>query len=84
MLPRAADVRRIAIAIAGCSVLMLGLVLVVVPIPGTSLVVFPLGLAILAKEFVWARRTLDWSRRIARAFWTRVALRFSTPGASTL
>jgi hypothetical protein len=74
-----AEVRRIAIAIAGCGVLGLGLVLIVVPVPGTSIVVFPLGFAILAKEFVWARRALARSRRIAQAFWT--AVRQPSPGA---
>lgn len=67
-----AKVRKIAIAIAGCSVLALGLILVVVPVPGTTVVIVPLGLGILAKEFVWARRMLAWSRRIARALWAAV------------
>ncbi len=52
-------VRRVAIAIAGFTVLLVGLVLLVVPVPGTSVVVIPLGLAILACEFQWARRLLD-------------------------
>ena len=46
------------IGIAGVSVLVLGLVLLVVPVPGTTFVIMPLGLAILAKEFPWARRLL--------------------------
>jgi len=66
------EVRRIAIGIGGFSVLALGLALVVVPVPGTSIVVIPLSFAILAKEFVWAQRTLAWSRRVARALWTGV------------
>jgi tellurite resistance protein TerC len=61
--------RRIAIAIAGFSVLALGLALVVVPVPGTSIVVIPLGLGILAKEFTWAKRTLAWATRAAQAVW---------------
>jgi Putative transmembrane protein (PGPGW) len=52
--------RRVAITIAGFTVLLLGLALVVVPVPG-SVVVIPLGLAILAREFQWARRLLDGS-----------------------
>jgi tellurite resistance protein TerC len=61
--------RRIALAIAGFSVLALGIVLVVVPVPGTSIVVIPLGLSILAKEFTWARRTLAWVTRAVQALW---------------
>jgi hypothetical protein len=66
------EVRRIAIAIGGFSVLALGLALILVPVPGTSIVVIPLGFAILAKEFVWAKRSLAWSRHLARALWNRV------------
>jgi len=55
-------------AIAGCSVLVLGLALLAVPVPGTSIVLIPLGFAILDKEFVWARLTVAWSRPTARAF----------------
>lgn len=70
-------IRKLGIAIAGLSVLVCGLGLIVVPIPGTSFVVIPLGLTILAKEFVWARRMLGWSRRIARALWTGVRRRWT-------
>ena len=64
--------RRIALAIAGFSVLALGLALVVVPVPGTSIVVIPLGFTILAKEFTWARNTLAWGTRLVRALWFAV------------
>jgi len=53
-------VRRVAIAVAGFSVLIFGVALLVVPVPGTSVVVISLGLAILAREFSWAQRLLDW------------------------
>ena len=64
--------RRIALAIAGFSVLALGLALVVVPVPGTSIVVIPLGFTILAKEFTWARSTLAWATRVMQALWFAV------------
>jgi len=64
--------RRVAIAIAGFSVLICGAALLVVPVPGTSLVVFPLGLAILAREFQWAQRLLDWSTAAVKRIWTGV------------
>jgi len=45
------------VAVFGGTVLLIGLVLVV--FPGPAVVVIPLGLAILATEFVWARRWLQ-------------------------
>lgn len=51
--------RRIAISIAGATVLLLGLVMIV--IPGPALVFIPVGLAILGLEFAWAR---SWLRRL--------------------
>ena len=62
-------VRKIAIAVAGFTVLLLGGALLVVPVPGTSLVVFPLGLAILAREFRWAEKLHDWSIAAFRRAW---------------
>lgn len=58
-----------AIAVAGFSVLVLGVALVVVPVPGTSVVVIPLGLAILAREFRWARGLLNWGSAKVRRAW---------------
>ncbi len=55
--------------VAGFTVLILGVALVVVPVPGTSVVVIPLGLAILAREFRWAQRLLDWSSAAVRRTW---------------
>jgi tellurite resistance protein TerC len=48
--------RRIVIAIVGTSVLLLGIVMLVTP--GPAIIVIPVGLAILAVEFVWARQWL--------------------------
>ena len=48
--------RRIAIAIVGGSVLLLGIIMIVAP--GPAFVVIPAGLGILSLEFVWARRWL--------------------------
>ena len=48
--------RRVVIAIVGTSVLLLGIVMIVTP--GPALIVIPVGLAILAIEFVWARHWL--------------------------
>jgi hypothetical protein len=48
--------RRLMIAIVGMTVLLFGLALTV--LPGPAFVVIPIGLAILATEFAWARRWL--------------------------
>jgi Ca2+-transporting ATPase len=48
--------RRIAVAIIGTTVLLIGLALIV--LPGPAVVVIPLGLTILATEFVWAQTIL--------------------------
>jgi hypothetical protein len=50
------QVRRVIVFILGISVLVVGIVMIVAP--GPAFVVIPLGLAILATEFVWARRVL--------------------------
>jgi len=48
--------RRIVTAIFGTTVLLIGIILLVTP--GPAVVVIPIGLAILATEFAWARRWL--------------------------
>lgn len=49
--------RKLAIATIGASVVALGAAMLV--LPGPAIVVIPLGLAILALEFAWARRWLE-------------------------
>ena len=49
-------VRRIAVAIIGTSVVLVGIAMLV--LPGPALVVIPAGLAILGMEFAFARRWL--------------------------
>jgi Putative transmembrane protein (PGPGW) len=48
--------RRLIILVVGLTVLAVGAALVV--LPGPAVVVIPVGLAILATEFVWAERVL--------------------------
>ena len=64
--------RRAAIAGLGFCVLALGLALLALPVPGTTFVVIPLGLAILGKEFLWARRLLRWLTAGVKGAWARV------------
>src|SRR5438477_8600658 len=49
--------RQAIVFVLGISVLAVGIVMIVAP--GPAVVVIPLGLAILATEFLWARRVLD-------------------------
>ena len=53
--------RRIAIAVVGTTVLLVGVALIV--LPGPAIVVIPIGLAILSVEFAWARLWLKKVRR---------------------
>jgi tellurite resistance protein TerC len=58
--------RKLVVGILGGTVLLLGIAMVV--LPGPALVVLPAGLAILATEFLWARRALTRCRTaLARA-----------------
>jgi uncharacterized protein (TIGR02611 family) len=50
-------VRRLVIAVIGFTVLLIGVAMIVTP--GPSILVIVLGLAILATEFIWARRLLN-------------------------
>ena len=48
--------RRLVILVVGLTVHLIGLAMIV--LPGPAVVVIPIGLPILATEFVWARRLL--------------------------
>jgi tellurite resistance protein TerC len=48
--------RKIVVAVLGSTILALGIALIV--LPGPAVIVIPLGLTILATEFLWARRLL--------------------------
>jgi len=54
---------RIVITVVGMTVLLIGVALLV--LPGPAFVVIPVGLAILATEFAWARRWLSVMRDTA-------------------
>jgi uncharacterized protein (TIGR02611 family) len=49
--------KRVIIAVVGVTVLLIGIAMIV--LPGPAFIVIPLGLAILAVEFAWARRLLN-------------------------
>jgi tellurite resistance protein TerC len=56
--------RKIIIAIIGTTVLIFGIVLIV--LPGPAVIVIPIGLAILATEFIWAQRLIERGRAIIK------------------
>ena len=55
--------RRVIVLVVGSTVLLLGVALLV--LPGPAFIVIPVGLAILATEFAWARRWLHRIRETA-------------------
>jgi tellurite resistance protein TerC len=46
--------KRLFIAIIGGTILLIGLALIV--LPGPAFIVIPVGLSILATEFIWAKK----------------------------
>lgn len=52
--------KRLVIAVTGFTVLIAGIVMIV--FPGPAIIVIPAGLAILATEFIWARRLLKMAK----------------------
>ena len=66
-------IRWLAVAIAGGSVILTGIVLLVLPGPGIPMIL--LGLVILATEFAWAQRTLHHVRHRSSKAWATIARR---------
>jgi tellurite resistance protein TerC len=56
-------VRRVVVAVIGGTVTLTGVALLV--LPGPAFIVIPVGLAILATEFLWAKRLLRKARDLA-------------------
>ena len=71
------SLRKLAIAVAGGSVVLVGIAMIV--LPGPAILVIPLGLAILATEFHWARRWLNQ----AKAMFKKREKQSSTPSLAT-
>ena len=49
--------KRLIVIVLGFTVLLIGIAMIA--LPGPAFIVIPLGLAILASEFVWARLLLS-------------------------
>jgi uncharacterized protein (TIGR02611 family) len=77
--------RQVCVAVLGTGVLVAGVAMVV--LPGPAVLVIPLGFAILATEFPWARKLLDRAkarvlrlRRVAVAYLRTRGKRSPTAG----
>ena len=55
-LDRMPVVRKVVYSVLGITILLIGVFMIV--LPGPAIVVIPLGLAILAGEYAWARRVI--------------------------
>lgn len=51
-----AQAKRVVVIVIGFTILVAGIAMIV--LPGPAIVVIPIGLGILATEFVWARNLL--------------------------
>ena len=61
-----APFRKLIVGVIGATILLIGVAMIV--LPGPAFIVIPVGLAILATEFAWARRAIRRVRvRIAKA-----------------
>ncbi len=59
------NARRLVIFVIGMTVVLVGIALIA--LPGPAFLVIPMGLAILATEFVWAKRLLDKVKKQAQS-----------------
>jgi uncharacterized protein (TIGR02611 family) len=73
--------KRIAITIAGAALVLGGMVLLVLPGPGVVLLIA--GLAVLATEYVWAQRMLNYAKGKATQAKNTVLRRGDGSAAST-
>ena len=49
-------VKKLIIGVIGFTILLIGFAMIV--LPGPAVIVIPIGLGVLATEFIWARRLL--------------------------
>lgn len=51
-----AQAKRLIVTVIGFTILAAGIAMIV--LPGPAIIVIPVGLAVLATEFIWARKLL--------------------------
>ena len=61
--PTLRTAKKVVIAVIGGTVTLIGIALIF--LPGPAFIVIPIGLSILATEFLWARRWLQKIRQMA-------------------
>lgn len=66
--------KRVVIFVVGFTVVLIGLALTV--LPGPAIIVIPLGLAILATEFAWAKFWLRKYKDTSTSIWENIKARF--------
>ncbi len=59
-----AKIRRLIVGVIGFTVLLIGIALIV--LPGPAFLVIPLGLWILATEFLWAKNLLQKTKQMLK------------------
>lgn len=65
------NARRVVVSVIGGTIILLGVIGILLPVlPG--FIFFPLGLAVLATEFVWAKRWLGQVKKKSRQFMNSV------------
>ncbi len=61
---RIKKIKRIIVSVIGFTVLAIGIIMII--IPGPAFVIIPIGLSILATEFVWAKKLLEKVKKSVR------------------
>jgi uncharacterized protein (TIGR02611 family) len=64
-------VRKVIVGVIGGTVVLLGVLMIL--LPGPAIIVIPLGLGILASEFVWARRVVKQGKLLFKRVKRKVA-----------
>jgi uncharacterized protein (TIGR02611 family) len=62
--------RKTIVGVIGGTIVLIGVAMIL--LPGPALIVIPIGLGILATEFVWARRVVRRGRVFVGRNWRRV------------
>lgn len=57
-------IRKAFVTLIGSAFILAGIAMIV--LPGPAFIFIPLGIAILALEFAWAKRALEWMKKKVR------------------
>jgi tellurite resistance protein TerC len=71
--PSLRTAKKIVVGTVGGTVTLFGIALIV--LPGPAIIVIPIGLSILATEFVWAKRWLDKIKQMTTRLRTKKSAR---------